>query len=80
MSILPQKLSHNEKWKESDKELADTTSRILSSLNDSWNNPAFNFEFAKSQNESTYVTNVIVPAIQITLEGLPLEKSSYVST
>ena len=80
MSILPQKLSHNGKWKESDEELADATSRILSSLNDSWNNSAFSSEFAKSQNEGTYVTNVIVPAIRVTLEGLPLGRSSYVST
>jgi hypothetical protein len=80
MSILPQKLLHNGKWKESDEELADATSRILSSLNDSWNNPTFSSEFAKSQNEGTYVTNVIVPAIQATLEGLPLGRSSYVST
>ena len=51
MSILPQKLSHNGKWKESDEELADVTSRILSSLNNSWNNPAFSSEFTKSQNK-----------------------------
>ncbi|RGB23410.1 hypothetical protein C1646_806572 [Rhizophagus diaphanus] len=79
ISVLPQKLSHNGEWKESDKELADITSRTLSSLNDSWNNSAFSSEFAKSQNEGTYVTNVIVPAIQVTLKGLPLGRSSYVS-
>ena len=33
MSILPQKLSHNGEWKESDEELANVTSRILVSLN-----------------------------------------------
>ncbi|RIA91217.1 hypothetical protein C1645_822375 [Glomus cerebriforme] len=80
MSILPQKLSHNGKWKESDEELADVTLRILGSLNDSWNNPAFSSEFAKSQNEGTYVTNVIVPAIRATPKGLPLRRSSYVSS
>ena len=79
MNILSQKLSHNGKWKESDEELTDATSRILSSLNNSWNNPAFSSEFVKSQNEGTYVTNVIVPAIQATLKGLPLGRSSYVS-
>ncbi|CAB4494757.1 unnamed protein product [Rhizophagus irregularis] len=59
ISVLPQKLSHNGEWKESDEELADVTSRILGSLNDSWNNPAFSSEFAKSQNEgrSSYVTS-----------------------
>ncbi|CAI2192469.1 14019_t:CDS:2 [Funneliformis geosporum] len=55
MNILPQKLSHNGKWKESDKELAEVISRILGSLNDSWNNPAFSSEFAKSQNETSVV-------------------------
>ncbi|CAI2198227.1 6881_t:CDS:2, partial [Funneliformis geosporum] len=39
----------------------------------------FSSEFAKSQNEDTYVTNVIVSAIRITLKGLPLGRSSYVS-
>lgn len=52
----------------------------MSSLNDLWNNPAFSSKFAKSQNEGTYVTNVIVPAIRATLEGLSLGRSSYVST
>ncbi|UZO10979.1 uncharacterized protein OCT59_002556 [Rhizophagus irregularis] len=58
ISVLPQKLSHNGEWKESDEELADVTSRIL----------------------GTYVTNVIVPAIRATLKGLPLGRSSYVSS
>jgi hypothetical protein len=79
MNILSQKLSHNGKWKESDKKLAEVTSRILGSLNNSWNNPAFSSKFVKSQNEGTYVTNIIVPAIQATLKGLSLGKSSYVS-
>jgi hypothetical protein len=35
MNILSQKLSHNGEWKESDEELAEVTSRILGSLNDS---------------------------------------------
>ncbi|POG72516.1 hypothetical protein GLOIN_2v1773503 [Rhizophagus irregularis DAOM 181602=DAOM 197198] len=50
ISVLPQKLSHNGEWKESDEELADVTSRIL------------------------------VPAIRATLKGLPLGRSSYVSS
>ena len=33
----------------------------------------------KSQNKGTYITNVLVPTIQITLKNLPLEKSSYVN-
>ncbi|CAI2184449.1 1080_t:CDS:1, partial [Funneliformis geosporum] len=80
INILSQKLSHNREWKESDEEFAEVTSAILGSLNDSWNNPAFSSEFTKSQNKGTYVTNVIVPAIQATLKDLPLGRSSYVST
>ncbi|CAI2197755.1 20534_t:CDS:1, partial [Funneliformis geosporum] len=79
INILPQKLSHNGEWKESDEEFAEVTSRILGSLNNLWNNPAFSSEFVKSQNEGTYVTNVIIPAIRATLKGLPLGRSSYVS-
>ena len=63
MSILSQKLSHNRKWKESDKDLVEVLSKILDSLNDLWNNLAFNFKFAKSQNKGTYMTNIIVPVI-----------------
>ncbi len=48
ISVLSQKLSHNGEWKESDEELIDVTSKILDSLNDLWNNPAFSSEFAKS--------------------------------
>ncbi|RIA88883.1 hypothetical protein C1645_825656 [Glomus cerebriforme] len=66
--------------KESDEELTDITSRILDFLNDLWNNPAFSSKFAKSQNKGTYITNVIVPTIQIILKGLSLERSSYVSS
>ena len=47
MNILPQKFSHNGEWIESDEELAEVSTKILSSLNDSWNNPAFSFEFTK---------------------------------
>ena len=79
MNILSQKLSHNGEWKESNSELAEVTSRILGSLNDLWNNSTFSSEFAKSQNEDTYMTNVIVHAIRVILKGLPLERSSYIS-
>jgi hypothetical protein len=80
MDTLSQKLSHNGDWKESEERLTSITLGILNSLNDSWNNSAFSSEFAKSQNEGTYVTNVIVPAIRATLKDLPIGKSSYVST
>ncbi|CAH1768425.1 6714_t:CDS:2, partial [Entrophospora sp. SA101] len=71
--IVPQrKLSHDGTWKESDSELANVAERILDTLNDSWNNPAFGPEFVDSLNEGTYVTNVVVPAIRATLKDLPL--------
>ncbi|CAH1767313.1 10577_t:CDS:2 [Entrophospora sp. SA101] len=77
---LPRMLSHNGMWKETDEELANVAMKILDTLNDSWNNPAFSHEFAVSQSEGTYVTNVIVPAIRATLNNLPLRKSTFVST
>src|SRR5215211_2912429 len=46
----------------------------------SWNNPTFGMNFVESLNEGTYVTNVIVPAIQVTLKNLPLGKTTFVSS
>src|SRR4051812_27582690 len=77
---LSQKLVHNGKWKETNEELAEVTSRILSTLNDTWNNQAFDPEFAKLQSEGTYVNNVILPAIRTTLKCLPLGKFTFVSS
>ncbi|RHZ54562.1 hypothetical protein Glove_426g38 [Diversispora epigaea] len=77
---LSRKLVHNEKWKESNEELAEVASRILGTLNDTWNNQAFDPEFAKLQSEGTYVNNVILPAIRATLKCLPLGKSTFVSS
>ena len=77
---LPRKLTHDGAWKESNEELAEVASRILGTLNDAWNNPAFDPEFAELQSEGTYVNNVILPAIRATLKGLPLGKSTFVSS
>ncbi|RHZ63714.1 hypothetical protein Glove_328g94 [Diversispora epigaea] len=77
---LSRKLVHNGKWKESNEELAEVASRILGTLNDTWNNQAFDPEFAKLQSEGTYVNNVILPAIRATLKCLPLGKSTFVSS
>ncbi|RHZ77626.1 hypothetical protein Glove_174g208 [Diversispora epigaea] len=41
---LSRKLVHNGKWKESNEELAEVASRILGTLNDTWNNQAFDPE------------------------------------
>ncbi|RIB17153.1 hypothetical protein C2G38_2188140 [Gigaspora rosea] len=51
-----------------------------STLEDSWTNPAFGPEYAESQNEGTYVTNAIAPAIRASLKDLPYGSSSFVST
>ncbi|CAG8725462.1 6145_t:CDS:10 [Cetraspora pellucida] len=80
MEILPEKLKHDKSWKEGDKTLIEVTKGILSILSDTWNNLAFSLEFIESQNEGTYVTNIIVPAIHAALKDLPFGKSSYVST
>ncbi|CAG8617992.1 4159_t:CDS:2 [Paraglomus occultum] len=46
----------------------------------SWNNPAFGPEHAESLNEGTYVTNMIVPALQASLKNLPYGKTCYITT
>ncbi|CAG8690879.1 572_t:CDS:2, partial [Funneliformis mosseae] len=48
--------------------------------NDSWNNLAFSPEEAEALNEGTYLTNLIVPAIQASLKNLSHEKFTYIST
>ena len=46
----------------------------------SWNNLAFGPEHAESLNEGTYVTNMIVPALQASLKNLPYGKTCYITT
>ncbi|CAG8815064.1 35980_t:CDS:2, partial [Gigaspora margarita] len=57
--ILPAKLTHNESWKELDEVLNRVTTGILDLLNEIWKNPAFGPELAGTQNEGTYVTDII---------------------
>ncbi|CAJ0824793.1 6080_t:CDS:2, partial [Entrophospora sp. SA101] len=80
MEVLPEKLEHDKSWKEGDVILVEVTKGILGVLSDTWKNPAFSPEFIESQNEGTYVTNIIVPTIRAVLKDLPFGKSSYVST
>ncbi|CAG8660323.1 24559_t:CDS:2, partial [Gigaspora margarita] len=77
---LTQRIKHDGTWKESEKQLAKVTDRILDTLRDTWNNPAFSPEFAGFLSEGTYVNNIILPAIRAVLKGLPLEKSTFVSS
>ncbi|CAG8610867.1 6861_t:CDS:2, partial [Paraglomus brasilianum] len=53
---------------------------IVDALSDTWENSAFSSEFVGSISEGTYVSNVIVPAIRVSLKNVPFEKSSFVST
>ncbi|CAB5361929.1 unnamed protein product [Rhizophagus irregularis] len=80
MEVVPDLLSHDGDWKDSNEVLSEVTIGILNTLNDSWKNPAFGSEFVGSLNEGIYVINVIVPAIQATLKNLPFGKSSFIST
>ncbi|CAG8666949.1 22358_t:CDS:2 [Cetraspora pellucida] len=80
VTSLPRKLTHNGEWKESGPELVNVTEKILDSLRDAWNNPAFSPKFEESQRESTYVNKIILPAIRASLKYLPLRKSTYVSS
>ena len=79
IEVIPDLLSHDGNWKDSKEVLSEITIGILNTLSDSWKNSAFGFEFVSSLNEGTYVTNVIVPAIQTTLKNFLFEKSSFIS-
>ncbi|CAG8664084.1 10202_t:CDS:2, partial [Racocetra persica] len=48
--------------------------------NEVWKNPAFGPELAGTQNEGTYVTDIIVPSIRATLRRLPIGKTGFIST
>ena len=80
IEVIPNLLSHDRNWKDSKEVLSEVTIGILNTLSDSWENPAFGSEFVSLLNEGTYVTNVIVPAIQATLKNLLFGKSSFIST
>ena len=80
IEVIPDLLSHDGNWKDSKRILSEVTIGILNTLSDSWENPAFGSEFVGSLNEGTYVTNVIVPAIRVTLKSLPFGKSLFIST
>ena len=66
--ILQSKCHHNCTWRETNEELADITTGILESLNIIWRNPAFEAQYAKTQSEGTYVTDVIIPLLHMTLK------------
>ena len=74
------KLIHDGSWKESEEKIADVIKEVLILLEDIWINPAFNSELAKSLNEGTYQSTVILLSIRAILKNLPFRLSSFIST
>ncbi|CAH1767999.1 10536_t:CDS:2, partial [Entrophospora sp. SA101] len=61
--------------------ISDNSNIVQKLAEDEYNNfmVAFAPEFEVSQNEGTYVMNIIAPSIQAVLKDLPFAKSSYIS-
>ena len=74
------KLSHDGTWKESEEDISCIVKEVLNVLKDVWNNPAFDSEVAKTLNEGTYQSTVIVSAIRASLKNLPIDTSFFIST
>ncbi|CAG8631267.1 3450_t:CDS:2 [Ambispora leptoticha] len=79
IEIPPPKYLHNHTWKETNEELAGISTEILESLKDIWRNPAFERKFAKAQSEGTYVTDVIVPLLRVSLKKLPIRNTAFLA-
>ncbi|KAG9300974.1 hypothetical protein G9A89_005032 [Geosiphon pyriformis] len=79
IEMKPAKLIHDGAWKESKEDIKQVI-EILNVLKDIWNNPAFSPEFAKTLNEGTYQSTVIVSAIRASLKNLPIGDSFFIST
>jgi hypothetical protein len=62
-NTIPDKLIHDGSWKESEEKIVDVIKEVLILLEDIWINPAFNSELAKSLNEGTYQSTVILLSI-----------------
>ncbi|CAG8637938.1 8253_t:CDS:2 [Ambispora gerdemannii] len=76
---VPIELSHGN-WDESEGDVVGIASGILDTIGSIWRNSAFGEKFAKSQNEETYVTDIIVPVVKASLEKLPIKSFAFVST
>ena len=76
----PGKLIHDKSWKESEEIIADVTKEVLILLEDIWINPAFDSKIAKSLNEGTYQSTVILMSIRAVLKNLPFRLSAFIST
>ncbi|CAG8693247.1 2911_t:CDS:2, partial [Gigaspora rosea] len=58
-NLLPEKLTHNKTWKESEETILDIVKEVFILLKDIWVNPAFNSDLAESLNEGTYQSTII---------------------
>jgi len=74
------KLIHDGAWKESKEDIKCVVKEILNVLKDIWNNEAFDPELAKTLNEGTYQSTVIVPVIRASLKNLPVGDAFFIST
>jgi hypothetical protein len=79
-NMPPEKLIHNGTWQESEEKILGITKELFSLLEDIWINPIFSSELAKSLNEGTYQSTVILSSIQVVLKNLPFRLSSFIST
>ncbi|CAG8831428.1 35063_t:CDS:2, partial [Gigaspora margarita] len=79
-NLLPEKLTHNKTWKESEETILDIVKEVFIILEDIWVNPAFNSNLAESLNEGTYQSTVIFLLIKAILKNLPFGFSSFIST
>src|SRR5829696_2307132 len=59
-NIVPEKLIHNGSWKESEEKLYNIVKEVFVVLEDIWINHVFNYDLAKSLNEGTYQSTVII--------------------
>ncbi|PKK55624.1 hypothetical protein RhiirC2_858949 [Rhizophagus irregularis] len=66
--------------KESEGDISCIVKEVLNVLKDVWNNLAFDSEVAKTLNEGTYQSTVIVSAIRASLKNLPIDTSFFIST
>nr|CAG8470395.1 11805_t:CDS:2 [Entrophospora candida] len=80
MLRLHQGLSHDGNWKESNDKLKKVALKILDTMRNVWNNPAFRSEFVESLNEGTYVNNVVVSAIHASLFDNPFGECAFITT
>ncbi|CAG8627152.1 675_t:CDS:2, partial [Paraglomus brasilianum] len=70
----------NEKAFEQKEDIECVVKEILNVLKDIWNNSAFDPELAKTLNEGTHQSTVIVPAIRASLKNLPIGDAFFIST